>query len=132
MSGAVYAGSGKVAEYESPYGDRDPVCELRWLYRGSNHINDPAAAALGDALGPDFPITWPNLRDNQVGIEGCRSIGFGVVRCGATLRRLNLAHSGFAQRLRTSPPHIAAALVTAHSPCALKVLQLGFNSIGTK
>ena len=62
-----------VCPYESPYGDREPVCELRWLDLGSNHINDPGAVALGDALGPKVPITRLNLRDNQVGIQGCRS-----------------------------------------------------------
>ena len=68
-----YAGTaGDAADtYESPYGDgRDPVCELRWLDLGSNHINDPGAAALGDALGPNVPITRLNLRDNQVGASG--------------------------------------------------------------
>ena len=114
--------------YESPYGDgRDPVCELRWLDLGSNHINDPGAAALGDALGPKVPITRLNLRDNQVGVLGCRSTGYGVVRCGATLRRLDPAHSGFGCQGAIA---LAGALATAHSPCALKVLQLGFNSIG--
>ena len=125
-----YAGTaGDAADtYESPYGDgRDPVCELRWLDLGSNHINDPGAAALGDALGPKVPITRLNLRDNQVGVLGCRSIGYGVVRCGATLRRLDLAHSGFGCQGAIA---LAGALATAHSPCALKVLQLGFNSIG--
>jgi NLR family CARD domain-containing protein 3 len=116
-----------VCPYESPYGDREPVCELRWLDLGSNHINDPGAVALGDALGPKVPITRLNLRDNQVGIQGCRSIGLGAVRCGATLRRLDLAHSGFGCQGAIA---LATALGTAHTPCALKVLQLGFNSIG--
>ena len=127
-SGRYAGAAGDAAEYESPYGDgRDPVCELRWLDLGSNHINDPGAAALGDALGPNVPITRLNLRDNQVGVLGCRSIGYGVARCGATLRRLDLAHSGFGCQGAVA---LATALATARSPCALKVLQLGFNSIG--
>ena len=103
------------------------MCELRWLDLGSNHVNDPGAAALGDALGPNVPMTRLNLRDNHVGVLGCRSIGLGVVRCGATLRRLDLAHNGFGCQGAVA---LAGALAAAHSPCALKVLQLGFNSIG--
>jgi len=123
--GEGHVGADSIAE--SPYGDVDPVCELRWLDLGSNHVNDPGAAALGDALGPNVPMTRLNLRDNHVGVLGCRSIGLGVVRCGATLRRLDLAHNGFGCQGAVA---LAGALAAAHSPCALKVLQLGFNSIG--
>ncbi|EEH53149.1 uncharacterized protein MICPUCDRAFT_7164, partial [Micromonas pusilla CCMP1545] len=94
---------------------------------GSNHIGDAGAAALGDALGPGVPIARVNVRDNQVGVLGCRAFGRAVARCSTTLTRLDLAHSGFGDAGAVA---LADGLKTTRAPCALKVLQLGFNSVG--
>ena len=128
---------------------KKPLCRLRGLDLGSNMIQDAGAAAIAEALGPHVPITRLNLRDNQVGVNGCLALGHAVTRCSATLRRLDLAHSGFADAgavalangLRTLG-HLGSnpsgggggggggSGGSGGGVAALRVLQLGFNSIG--
>jgi Ran GTPase-activating protein (RanGAP) involved in mRNA processing and transport len=110
---------------------RKPLCRLRWLDLGSNMIGDRGAVAIGDALGPNVPITRLNLRDNAVGMHGCAALGRAVARC-VTLRRLDLAHSGFGDAGATALARGFATAAAAGRSTSLRVLQLGFNSIGVE
>ena len=110
---------------------RKPLSRLRWLDLGSNMIGDRGAVAIGDALGPNVPITRLNLRDNAVGMHGCAALGRAVARC-ATLRRLDLAHSGFGDAGATALARGFAAAADAGRSTSLRVLQIGFNSIGVE
>ena len=110
---------------------RKPLSRLRWLDLGSNMIGDRGAVAIGDALGPNVPITRLNLRDNAVGMHGCAALGRAAARC-VTLRRLDLAHSGFGDAGATALARGFAAAADAERSTSLRVLQLGFNSIGVE
>ena len=94
-------------------------------------IGDRGAVAIGDALGPNVPITRLNLRDNAVGMHGCAALGRAVARC-VTLRRLDLAHSGFGDAGATALARGFAAAADAGRSTSLRVLQIGFNSIGVE
>ena len=110
---------------------RKPLSRLRWLDLGSNMIGDRGAVAIGDALGPNVPITRLNLRDNAVGMHGCAALGRAVARC-VTLRRLDLAHSGFGDAGAAALARGFAAAADAGRSTSLRVLQIGFNSIGVE
>lgn len=110
---------------------RKPLSRLRWLDLGSNMIGDRGAVAIGDALGPNVPITRLNLRDNAVAMHGCAALGRAAARC-VTLRRLDLAHSGFGDAGATALARGFAAAADAGRSTSLRVLQLGFNSIGVE
>lgn len=110
---------------------RKPLSRLRWLDLGSNMIGDRGAVAIGDALGPNVPITRLNLRDNAVGMHGCAALGRAAARC-VTLRRLDLAHSGFGDAGATALARGFATAAAAGRSTSLRVLQLGFNSIGVE
>ena len=98
-------------------------------------IGDAGSVAVAEAMGPHVLITRLNIRDNQVGANGCLALGLAVARCSATLRRLDLAHSGFgdagtvalANGLKTVGHSVGRAGGTT---AALRVLQLGFNAVG--
>lgn len=110
---------------------RKPLSRLRWLDLGSNMIGDRGTVAIGDALGPNVPITRLNLRDNAVGMHGCAALGRAAARC-VTLRRLDLAHSGFGDAGATALARGFATAAAAGRSTSLRVLQLGFNSIGVE
>ena len=113
---------------------REPLCRLRWLDLGSNMIGDAGGRVLAEALGPRVPITRLNLRDNQIGPASCLALGHAVGRCAATLRRVDLAHSGFgdagAVALARGLRGCLSGGGAGGGSCALRVLQLGFNAIG--
>ena len=110
---------------------RKPLSRLRWLDLGSNMIGDRGAVAISDALGPNVPITRLNLRDNAVGMHGCAALGRAAARC-VTLRRLDLAPPKFGDAGATALARGFAAAADAERSTSLRVLQLGFNSIGVE